>query len=40
MSGKILIRITGSSEETVNRRFDDRFEDHLYRGDSVGYNER
>ncbi|XP_075983810.1 extracellular sulfatase Sulf1 isoform X2 [Anticarsia gemmatalis] len=30
----------GSSEETVNRRFDDRFEDHLYRGDNVGYNER
>ncbi|CAH1643344.1 unnamed protein product [Spodoptera littoralis] len=30
----------GSSEETVNRRFDDRFEDHLYRGDTVGYNER
>ncbi|XP_047030363.1 extracellular sulfatase SULF-1 homolog [Helicoverpa zea] len=30
----------GSSEETANRRFDDRFEDHLYRGDTVGYNER
>ncbi|XP_026726233.1 extracellular sulfatase SULF-1 homolog [Trichoplusia ni] len=30
----------GSSEETVNRRFDDRYEDHLYRGDNIGYNER
>ncbi|CAH0600424.1 unnamed protein product [Chrysodeixis includens] len=29
-----------SSEETVSRRFDDRYEEHLYRGDNVGYNDR
>lgn len=30
----------GSSEENTNRRFVDRFENHLYRGDTSGYNDR
>ncbi|CAB3231351.1 unnamed protein product [Arctia plantaginis] len=30
----------GGSEEVVSRRFDSRFEDHVYRGENVGYNER